>query len=321
MAVYTDISDEELHQFLSQYELGQLLSFAGIAEGVENSNFLLRTDQANFILTLYEKRVNKADLPFFIGLMQHLADRGMNCPLPISSKTGENLSECAGKPAAIVSFLNGTSSRYPNAAKCKALGSALADLHVKAADMTLTRNNSLGPQDWQPLLDSIHADPEDLPDGLRTKAGSILPDILKAWPSDLPAGIIHADLFPNNALFVGDELTGIIDFYFACADLLAYDLAICLNSWCFEADGSFNITKSAALLAGYQSVRPLSQDELDALPVLSAGAAMRFFLTRFYDWINTPKNAFVKPHNPMEYWAKLRFHRNVTSASSYGVGL
>ena len=321
MAVYTDISDDELARFLSQYELGQILSFAGIAEGVENSNFLLRTDKANYILTLYEKRVNEDDLPFFIGLMQHLADRGMNCPLPIATNMGATLSICAGKPAAIVSFLNGTSSRFPNAAKCKALGTALAQMHKQAASMTLSRKNSLGPQDWQPLLDSIEKDPEDLPDGLRQQAAQILPDILAKWPTDLPSGIIHADLFPNNALFVGDALTGIIDFYFACEDLFAYDLAICLNSWCFEADGSFNITKSAALLAGYQSVRPLSQAELDALPILCSGAAMRFFLTRFYDWINTPSDAFVKPLNPSEYWSKLRFHRNATSPTAYGVGL
>jgi homoserine kinase type II len=321
MAVYTDISDEELDRFLSQYDIGQLLSFAGIAEGVENSNFLLRTDQANYILTLYEKRVDKNELPFFIGLMQHLADKGLNCPLPIATNSGDTLSVCAGRPAAIVSFLNGTSARYPNAKKCFALGQALANLHQKADGMTLQRQNSLGPQDWQPLLDSIDIEPDDLPHSLTADAAKILPEILAAWPSDLPSGIIHADLFPNNVLFVGDELTGLIDFYFACSDFLAYDLAICLNSWCFEADGSFNITKSSAMLSGYQSVRTLTTDELDALPILSAGAAMRFFLTRLYDWINTPADAFVKPLNPMEYWAKLRFHRNAKSASAYGAGL
>ena len=253
--------------------------------------------------------------------MQHLADNGMSCPLPVPTDAGDTLSQCAGKPAAIVSFLNGTSSRFPNAAKCKAVGKALADMHNKAANMPLSRANSLGPNDWQPLLDTIETDPADLPDGLRQKAAEILPNILKAWPSDLPSGIIHADLFPNNALFVGDALTGVIDFYFACSDLFSYDLAICLNSWCFEADGSFNLTKSAALLAGYQSERSLSQAELDALPVLCSGAAMRFFLTRFYDWINTPSDAFVKPHNPMEYWAKLRFHQNIKTSAAYGVGL
>ena len=321
MAVYTDISDEELNRFLEQYDLGQLLSFAGIAEGVENSNFLLRTDKAHYILTLYEKRVNQDELPFFIGLMQHLADAGLNCPLPIPTKTGETLSVCAGRPAAIVTFLNGTSARYPNTQKCYALGKSLALLHRKADGMQLERKNSLGPKDWGPLLETIDKEADDLPQNLKADAAKILPEIVSAWPTDLPAGIIHADLFPNNVLFVGDDLTGLIDFYFACTDLLAYDIAICLNSWCFEADGSFNITKSSAMISGYQSFRQLSQKELDALPILASGAAMRFFLTRFYDWINTPADAFVKPLNPMEYWAKLRFHRNAKTASAYGVGL
>lgn len=325
MAVYTHISDEELARFLGQYDLGQLLSLSGIAEGVENSNFLLRTDKANYILTLYEKRVSENDLPFFIGLMQHLADKGLNCPLPVATKTGETLSHCAGRPAAIVSFLDGTSSRFPNAQKCRAAGSVLAEMHEKAADMTLGRVNKLGPSGWQPLWDSIDKSfdrlPKTLPDDLLAKTDEALSEVLAAWPTDLPTGIIHADLFPNNALFIGDKLTGIIDFYFSGTDLLAYDLAICLNSWCFEPDGSFNITKSAALLSGYQSVRTLCQAELDALRVLCAGAALRFFLTRYYDWINTPPDAFVKPLNPMEYWSKLRFHRAVRTPVSYGVGL
>ena len=321
MAVYTDIGDEELGRFLDQYDLGQLLSFAGIAEGVENSNYLLRTDKANYILTLYEKRVNADELPFFIGLMQHLASKGLNSPLPIATKAGAILNQCAGRPAAIVSFLNGTSSRFPSPQKCRALGTSLAQMHLMAADMRMQRPNSLGPDGWQPLLDSITTDPDDLPAGLRQQAREHLPKILESWPQNLPTGIIHADLFPNNALFVGDELTGIIDFYFACTDQLAYDIAICLNSWCFEPDGSFNITKSSALLAGYQSVRPLSDAELSALPVLSSGAAMRFFLTRLYDWINTPADAFVKPHNPMEYWSKLRFNMAASSPAAYGIGL
>ncbi len=319
MAVYTYIEDDALADFLSLYDIGNLLSFAGIAEGVENSNFLLRTDKNNFILTLYEKRVNADDLPFFIGLMEHLSAAGLNCPLPIADKSGKILQTLAERPAAMVSFLDGTSQRYPNVAKCRALGQTLAQFHVKSEGFTITRKNALGPKDWAPLLASVDTIPENLPAGLLDEAKERLDDITANWPSTLPTGFIHADLFPNNALFVGDVLTGVIDFYFACHDILAYDLAICLNSWCFDADGSFNITKSAALIEGYQQVRKLLPDEIDALPHLSSGAAMRFFLTRLYDWINTPSDALVKPLNPMEYWQKLRFHSKASSAGAYGL--
>lgn len=321
MAVYTVIEDGELADFLGLYDLGQLLSFQGIAEGVENSNFLLRTERANYILTLYEKRVNQADLPFFLGLMGHLGAAGLSCPLPVADQKGRVLGRCAGRPAAIVSFLNGTSAAYPGTAKCQALGRALAQLHEAASDFSLTRPNALGPESWPGLLASVDRDPADLPAGLRAAAAEKLGEILASWPDGLPEGIIHADLFPNNVLFVGDQLTGLIDFYFACRDILSLDLAICLNSWCFEPDGSFNITKSRALLAGYESVRKLSAEETAALPVLCAGAAMRFFLTRLYDWLNTPEGALVKPLNPMDYWAKLRFHAHASGPQAYGIGL
>ena len=319
MAVYTTIEDHEIISLLEAYDIGTLLSLAGIAEGVENSNYLLRTDKQNYILTLYEKRTDKADLPFFMNLKAHLSANGMNCPLPIADKSGTILQQIAGRPAAIFSFLDGISYRTPSADHCRSLGAVLAQLHLSTQSFTQTRKNALGPDGWQPLLSSIDHDPADLPAGLRNKAQARLEDILKRWPDNLPTGIIHADLFPNNVMFVGNNLTGVIDFYFACHDLLAYDLAICLNSWCFESDGSFNVTKSAALLAGYQSKRQLQQEELAALPVLCEGSAMRFFLTRFYDWINTAQDAFVKPHDPMEYWAKLRFHSKCHSPASYGI--
>ena len=319
MAVYTTISDAELLALVETYDIGTLLSFAGIAEGVENSNYLLRTDKANYILTLYEKRTNEQDLPFFMGLMQHLSEAGIICPSPITDKSGTILQHIVGRPAAMVSFLDGVSNRFPNATQCRNLGIALARMHLATADFAMKRDNALGPAGWQPLLNSITEEPADLPKGLKAQAQTKLEAILAEWPDNLPTGIIHADLFPNNVMFVGDELTGLIDFYFACHDVTAYDLATCLNSWCFENDGTFNVTKSAAMLAGYQSVRPLSDDEKQALPVLCRGSAIRFFLTRFYDWINTPKDALVKPHDPMEYWAKLRFHEKCDSPASYGL--
>ena len=325
MAVYTQIDDEMLHGFLSDYHVGQPLSFQGIAEGVENSNYLLRTDQAHFILTLYEKRVDADDLPFFIGLMQHLADKGIPCPLPVPNKSGEMLSQLAGRPAAMVTFLDGTTAWFPNVSKCGEAGAALADLHLKSAGFHGQRDNALGPAGWETLFSDITdiADklPAHLPSNLLSETEKYLKQIVADWPQDLPRGIIHADLFPNNALFVGDQLTGVIDFYFACRDIFAYDLAVCLNSWCFEKDNSFNITKSKALVSGYQAARPLGPDEIEALPLLCAGSALRFFLTRLYDLINTPANALVKPHDPMEYWSKLRFHLAAPSASSYGIGL
>ena len=319
MAVYTTISDDELAALLARYDLGTLLSFQGIAEGVENSNYLLRTDKANYILTLYEKRTNKEDLPFFMGLMEHLAKAGIICPAPIYDNEGQILQNVAGRPAALVSFLDGVSHNVPNAAQCKELGRVLAKMHLATASFDMSRQNALGPDGWQPLLSSIEPHDTQLPDNLKALAQEKLALILSDWPKELPVGVIHADLFPNNVMFIGDELTGVIDFYFACTDALAYDLSICLNSWCFEHDGSFNVTKSAAMIEGYQSIRPLSKEEIAALPVLCRGSAMRFFLTRFFDWINTPADAFVKPHDPMEYWAKLRFHEKCSTASAYGI--
>lgn len=321
MAVYTIVDDTDLANFLAAYDLGNVLSLAGIAEGVENSNYLLRTDRANYILTLYEKRVDANDLPFFMEVMETLSQAGMNCPLPVAAMDGTVLRELNGRPCAVFSFLDGTWSRFPNKEKCRALGVALGEMHMKAQAVTRKRANALGPEAWQPLFDSIAAHADDLGPNMRTNIQSQLTALLAAWPHDLPSGVIHADLFPNNVLFVGDKLTGLIDFYFACEDTLAYDVGICLNSWCFEADGSFNLTKSRALIKGYETVRPLSDAEIAAIPTLAAGSAMRFFLTRLYDWIHTPEDALVSPKDPMEYWSILRFHQSVTGPGSYGIGL
>ena len=259
------------------------------------------------------------DLPFFIELMTHLSATGMNCPVPVAARDGQVLHQLAGRTCAIFSFLDGTFSRFPNLLKCRALGASLAELHIKSQGVSRHRANALGPASWTPLLHSIGADADILAKGMHDTITARLQQILMDWPTDLPHGIIHADLFPNNVLFVGDKLTGLIDFYFACEDILAYDIGICLNSWCFEADGSFNMTKSRALVQGYESVRHLSTAEKQAIPVLAAGSAMRFFLTRLYDWIHTPKDAFVSPKDPMEYWTILRFHQSVSGISAYGL--
>ncbi|MCF3640150.1 homoserine kinase [Rhizobium sp. TRM95111] len=319
MAVYTDISEDDLARFLTAYDAGTLLSYKGIAEGVENSNFLLHTTAGSFILTLYEKRVDRDDLPFFLGLMHHLAEKGLSCPLPLPRKDNALLGELSGRPAAIITFLEGMWLRKPAAKHCREVGRALAAMHVAGEGFALTRRNALSVDGWRPLWERSEARADEVEAGLQAEIGAELALLEDRWPMALPAGVIHADLFPDNVFFIGDRLSGLIDFYFACNDLLAYDVAVCLNAWCFEKDGSFNLTKGMALLAGYESIRPLSDAEAAALPVLSRGAALRFFLTRLYDWLMTPPGALVVKKDPLEYLRKLRFHRQVANAAEYGL--
>jgi homoserine kinase type II len=319
MAVYTDVAADELAGFLSGYELGELLSYKGIAEGVENSNFLLHTTRGYFFLTLYEKRVAKGDLPFFLNLMGHLAERGIICPQPVPSTNGETLGVLAGRPAAIIDFLEGVWPRKPNVVHCAAIGEALAKLHLAGADFAMSRANALSVAGWRPLFEMAEARADTVQPGLRDFLGAELDHLEKDWPADLPRGIIHADLFPDNALFLGDNLSGLIDFYFACNDLFAYDVAICLNAWCFETDHSFNVTKARAFLNAYGKVRPLSAAEQAAFPLLARGAALRFLLTRLVDWLNVPPGALVKPKDPLEYVRKLRFHQSARTIADYGL--
>ncbi|MBH0237141.1 homoserine kinase [Methylobrevis albus] len=319
MAVYTDVGDEDLAAFIADYDIGELVSFKGIAEGVENSNFLLRTTAASFILTLYEKRVNEAELPFFIGLMQHLAGRGINCPTPVRARSGAALGRLAGRPAAIVTFLDGVSVRRPRLPHCAQLGVALADLHAAGADFAVHRTNALSLPGWRPLFERSADRADEVQPGLAAEIDAELGRLEAEWPKALPAGVIHADLFPDNVFFLGDDLSGLIDFYFACNDFLAYDLVICLNAWCFETDLQFNVTKARALIAGYESRRPLTPGERAALPLLARGAAMRFLLSRLYDWLNVPPGALVTPKDPIEYLRKLRFHQRVTGVGAYGM--
>lgn len=319
MAVYTDVSAEDLAEFLSGYDLGPLLSFKGIAEGVENSNFLIETGGGRYILTLYEKRVQKEDLPFFLGLMGHLADRGINCPLPVKGHDGRALRELAGRPAALVTFLEGVSYRRPTPTHCAALGTTLASLHEAGKGFTLNRENTLSLAGWRALKEQAGGRADEVAPGLGVAIANELAELETHWPRTLPGGIIHADLFPNNTLFVGDQLSGVIDFYFAAKDAFAYDLAICLNAWCFEADNAFNVTKGRAMIEAYRAKRPLTGVEIAALPTLCRGAALRFLLTRLVDWLNVPPGALVRPLDPMEYYKKLRFHQGVDSATAYGL--
>lgn len=318
MAVYTEVSDEALAAFLEHYEIGALISFKGIAEGVENSNFLLVTERGPYILTLYEKRVDPADLPYFLGLMQHLAQHGVTCPLPVACRDGALSRELAGRPAAIVTFLPGVWPRRIRNEHCAGVGAALAALHAAGTGFALTRANALGPAGWRPLLDRCVTRADTVREGLAGELETALAAILADWPAGLPSGHIHADLFPDNVFFLHDRVSGLIDFYFACTDLFAYDLAVCLNAWCFEADGSFNVTKGRLMIAAYEAERPLAADEVAALPTLCAGAAIRFLLTRLYDWLHHPPGALVTPKDPLEYLRKLRFHRAVRGAGDYG---
>jgi homoserine kinase type II len=318
MAVYTEVPDEDLRGFLATYDLGEVLSFKGIVEGVENSNFFLQTERDRFILTLYEKRVREADLPFFLGLMEHLAGRGLECPLPVRNRNGDALGRLAGRPAVVVTFLEGLAVKRPGVSHCRAVGAELARLHEAGRDFAGRRPNALSLDAWAPLFASADGQADRLAPGLAARTQAELDELAAIWPAGLPDGVIHADLFTDNVFFIGDALSGVIDFYFACTDALAYDLAICLNAWCFEPDGSFNATKGRGMIAGYQSVRPLEPEEVTALPILARGSALRFMLTRLVDWLNVPPGALVRPKDPLEYDRKLAFHRKVASAAEYG---
>ncbi len=318
MAVYTDVSFEDLEGLLAGYDIGVALSFKGIAEGVENSNFYLQTDRGAYILTLYEKRVQTGDLPFFLGLMEHLARRGIHCPQPMRDRGGNASTILKGRAAAILSFLTGISLRKPEPQHCAAAGAALASFHAAADGFALSRANALSVAGWRELADATTARADAVQGGLAELIGQTLAALARDWPSSLPHSVIHADLFPDNVLFMGDQVSGVIDFYFACNDMLAYDLAILLNSWCFEPDGAYNITKGKAMIAGYRAGREMSAAEIDAMPLLMQGAALRFLLTRLYDWLNPDPNALVRPKDPREYSKKLRFHLAVKSATEYG---
>lgn len=318
MAVYTDIDDATLSAFLSQYDLGEPRAFKGIAEGVENSNFLLETETGRYILTIFEKRVKADDLPFFMNMMRHLSLKGFPAPLPVVGRDGEALRLLKDKPAVIISFLEGMSPRSPSSAQCRRAGAALARFHAALSDFGMQRPNDLSLPAWLDMFTTRETEVDKLVPGLHALITEDLKELKATWPTDLPAGAIHADLFPDNAFFLDGDVSGVIDFYFACTDFLAYDIAVCLNAWCFESRGEFNITKGQALISGYQSERKLDQEERDAIPTLARGAAMRFFLTRLIDWADTPKDALVRPKNPLDYAERLGFHRRAKGIEDYG---
>ena len=321
MAVYTDVAADELAAFLGDYDIGELLSYKGIAEGVENSNFLLHTSKGAYILTLYEKRVAVDDLPYFLSLMAYLAERGVRCPQPARNRKGEVYSRLAERPAAIINFLEGVWPRRPTAAHCAGVGEALAKMHLAGRDFPLIRKNPLSVEGWRPLYALAAKGADGVQAGLGDFIARELDHLETCWPTDLPLGVIHADLFPDNVFFLGDRLSGLIDFPFSCNDILAYDVVICLNAWCFEADHSFNVTKARAFFNAYGRERKLSEAEAAALPLLARGAAIRFLLTRLVDWLNVPPGALVKPKDPLEYVRKLRFHQNVAGVRDYGLAL
>lgn len=309
VAVYTDITDSALEAFLAPYALGRPLAFKGIAEGVENSNFLLETDTGRYILTVYERRVRPEDLPFFLDLMQWLAARGYPSATPVADRSGQLLNRLEGKPAAVVAFLPGLSVRRPTPAHCREAGEGLAWLHCAAEGFPGRRPNDLGQSAWREAFARHSDEAEALEPGLSDFIQRDLADLERLWPCELPMGIVHADYFPDNVFFLGRRFAGTIDFYFAAWDALAYDLGVALNAWCFDTAGSFDMVKAHALIEGYERRRPLSADERTWLGVLARGAALRFFLTRLADWGAIPPGSLVRPKDPLEYARKLAIHR------------
>jgi homoserine kinase type II len=319
MAVYTQVGAEEMARLLDLYGVGPLLSAKGIAEGVENSNYLIDAAGGRFILTLYEKRVDIADLPFFIGLIDHLAEGG--CPVPriLPDLSGRHVQEVAGRPACLIQFLSGVSVFQPTVAQAEATGAALARLHDAVTGFAGGPDNVLSLAGWHGLAARIGARADDVRPGLASVIAEELAFLDAHWPRNLPVSVIHADLFPDNVLMTGDAVGGIIDFYFSCRDITAYDLAVTHGAWCFSADGAaYRPELAAALAAGYQAVRPLSQDERAAMPVLARGAALRFMLTRTLDWLETPAGALVARKDPIAYLRRLQWYRAASVADILG---
>lgn len=323
MAVYTHLSNDDIAQLLQRYDLGELRFAVGIAEGVENSNYLLECEKGKvvtkYILTIYEKRVDPDELPFFLGLMEHLSTKGFPCPLPVCNREGEAVTLIQERPSAIVSFMQGRSRVAIKNHHVVEVGRVMAEMHVAADDFTLNRANALSVQGWQKIANAILPQLDTIENGLSKMVEAELEHLTSQWPWQLPQGVIHADMFPDNVFFEGKALSGVIDFYFACQDILAYEIAIGLNCWCFEASGEFNMTKAGQMIRAYDAVRPLSDEEKNALPLLARGGALRFLLTRAYDWVNYDAAALVTPHDPMEYVKKLRFQQGIVSIAEYGI--
>lgn len=307
MAVYTHVSALDLEVFLSAYDIGVATSLKGIAEGVENSNYFLETSAGRYILTLYEKRTAPGDLPYYLDIMGILAQKGLPCPLPITDKSGQALKKLNGKMACIISFLKGVSTDTPTAAHCQSVGVALAQMHSSLSDFAKQKDNPLTLPAWQDLFHKNKKRADEIQPGLSAMIEKELTFLSAHWPKglDLPMGTIHADLFPDNVLFTDTAVSGLIDFYFSCYDYLAYDLAVCITAWCFDSQHIFQPHLAEGLIKGYQSIRPLTNDEKTALPFFCRGACMRFLLTRLNDWFADTPGAVVNKKNPLDYMQKL----------------
>ncbi|MFZ4762026.1 MAG: homoserine kinase [Alphaproteobacteria bacterium] len=321
MAVYTDISEDELFAFIGHYDIGSIISCTGIAEGVENTNYLLLVQQNNqptpYILTIFEKRTNIADLPWFLGLMNHVANQHLPVPRPITAKNGEMQHPLAGKMATLVSFLSGISCRRITPQHMSALGNMLGKFHL-ATHSWAERPNPFGQQSWHDLYETIAPLAHQKLPELATLIEDSLEYLHKNWPTSLPKGVLHGDLFPDNVFFQDHQISGVIDLYFAASDFFAYELAICMNAWCFENDGLLNATKARYFMQHYHQIRPLSAEEIEALPLLAQGAALRFLLTRLQDWLKPPAG-LVRLKDPQEYARKLRFHQQIRHVGEYGI--
>lgn len=306
MAVYTQVSAEALSRFLARYDVGDLVSAKGIAEGVENSNYLVETTRDRFILTLYEKRVNEAELPYFMALLDHLAAKGLSVPPAIKDGAGVAIQTLEGRPACLIKFLSGVSLSHPTAAQAEAAARAMAEMHAAVTDFPLDRPNSMGVDTWRPLLDRCGDSLDQIAPGLHGDLSRALDHVTAAWPAGLDRCAIHADLFPDNVLMLGDEVTGLIDFYFACTDLRVYDLAVMHSAWSFDATGrDYDAAVGDALIRGYSTRFPLTQVEQVQFATLAAGACIRFALSRAWDWLNTPPDALVMRKDPLAYVRRL----------------
>jgi len=320
MAVYTKLSEKDLESFFTKYDLGKLVSYEGIKEGIENTNYFIKTEKGNFILTLYEKRVDEKDLPFFIGLMRNLFDKNFPSPEPIINKNGNYISEISGKKAAVVSFLEGNAKKILTPADCNQVGVNSAKLHLITKSLSGKRGNKLSINSWRKLYNKVKKDCSKIHPNLTHVVEKNLDEIEKKWPKNIPSGIIHADLFPDNIFFNNNNLSGIIDYYFSCNDFYAFEIAICLNALCFEGKKenlSFNVTKAKKFIDGYSSVRKLNEDEKKSLKILCQGAAIRFLLTRVFDYLNLTEGALVKIKDPVEYLKRLEFHNSVKNYEDY----
>jgi len=309
MAVYTAIDRETLAEFLEGYDIGSATAFEGILQGIDNSNFRLETPAGRFVLTVFEARAAATDLSYFLALMAHLAAAGAPAPAPVRRRGGALLGEVAGKPAAIVAFLEGDWPRAPDEADARAAGRLLAELHLAGIDFPMRRDNDLGAAGWRPLFERSRARADETRAGLAAEITGLLDEIAGKWPRGLPAGAIHADLFPDNVLMRDGRVTGAIDFYFAADDAYAFDLAITQHAWCFDGAADWNAARAEALAAGYESLRQLTPEERAAIPLLRQGVALRFLLTRLYDWLHPAPDALVRPKDPLEQLDRLYAHR------------